>query len=200
MERKQFIIGSAAIVLMPQLLLPKKRKPPEPPLTPKEEWETYATDDQKAYALKCIQYGQQHRLRLGHTLAGLAWMESSLGAKTDHGEERSYGPFGMGLVTANHIRKKLRKNFIQGDLADLCDETVIMLLEDDFAYAAVLAMFLFEYHRQWFLSKKYSPQQSWKFAAQKYAGWKRWRSREKYGRVFNDRVKFLKTNTDWGEV
>jgi len=184
-------------MLMPKLLLPKQE---EEPLTPKEEWDKWATPEQKAFALKCIQYGQQAMIPRGHSLAGLAWMESSLGAKTDHGEERSYGPFGMGLVTANHVRQKLRKDFSLSDLEDWSDEAVIALLEDDFEYAADMAIWLFEYHRIWFIAQKYSPQQSWKFAAQKYAGWKRWRGRKSYGRVFNARVKFLKSNTDWGEI
>ena len=112
------------------------------PQTPKEEW-VYATDAQKAFARKCIQYGQLHRPRRGHSLAGLSWMESSLGAETDHGEEQSYGPFGLGLVTAKHIRKNLRKDPTLGDLEDWGDDKLIAMLET-FEYAADMTIWLFE--------------------------------------------------------
>jgi len=192
LKRSTFIyLGTVGVALLKvQLLLAKDKIAAI--LTPMQEWDKWATDEQKEFARRCIRYGEQQDPRRGHTLAGLAWMESSLGLKEDHGEP-SYGEFGMSLGTANHIRQKLRKNADLGDLEDWDDATVIDLLENDFEYAADLTLFLFEHHRKWFIDKKYSEHQAWKYAAQKYAGWKKWAIRKTYGDVFNARVKFLKT-------
>lgn len=192
LKRSTFLyLSTVGLILLKLEILLAKDKTTKL-LTPKQEWNKYATGEQKEFARRCIRYGEKQDPKRGHTLAGIAWMESSLNSEADHGEP-SYGPFGMSLDTANHIRKKLRKNSALGDLADWSDAKVIALLESDFEYAADLTLYLFEKHLRWLIKEKYSKHQAWKYAAQRYAGWNRWTIRKTYGDVFNTRVKFLKT-------
>ncbi len=189
LKRITFISVVGWSLVVPSLIIAKKKPKP---LTPRQEWNKWATPGQKAFARRCIRYGEQQEPRRGHTLAGLAWMESSLGLKNNHGEP-SYGPFGMSLRTANYVRQKLRKDLNAGDLEGWSDAAGSALLEEDFEYAADMVIWLFEYHRQWFIDAGYSEHQSWKYAGQRYAGWSKWNTRKTYGNVFNARVKFLRT-------
>lgn len=191
MKRARFIQALVGFVLNPVLFADQKQVDVKQ-LTPKEEWDIYATDAQKTFARKCIHWGEFQEPARGHTLGALAWNETSLAADTDHGEP-SYGPFGMSLGTAQHIRKNLRKDPDEGDLEAFSDDTVILLLKDDFYYAAKMTLWLFDKHMKWFLVRGFRPTLAWKYAAQKYAGWKKWATRKDYGDTFAARAKFLKT-------
>lgn len=160
-------------------------------LTPKEEWETYTTDEMRNFARKCIIYGEAHGGR-GHSLGAISWNESTLSYNIEHGEP-SYGPFGISLRTAKYVRSVLRKDVSKGDLDTWDDATLILNLEHEFTYGADMCIFLFRYHMTWFLKNGHEPTKAWKYAAQRYAGWSKWESREKYGDVFASRAKFLKT-------
>lgn len=191
MKRATFLQALIGFVLNP-VLFADQQQPIVKKMTPRKEWDTYATDTQKAFARKCIHYGEYQEPQRGHTLAALSWNETSLGADTKH-SEASYGPFGMSLGTAKHIRENLRKDPDAGDLEAFSDATVTMLLKDDFYYAADMTLWLFKKHMDWFLSEGFPPTEAWKLAAQKYAGWKKWAKRDAYGDTFAARAKFLKT-------
>ncbi len=156
-----------------------------------QEWKI-ASPAKKMIARRCIRYGEKQEPPRGHTLAALAWNESSLRIVVDHGEP-SYGPFGISLRTAQYVRSELRKDISQGDLMDWSDTALIEMLENVFEYSADMALWLFNYHMEWFLSKGHPPTVAWKYAAQRYAGWSKWESRSKYGDIFEARAKFLKT-------
>lgn len=188
MERRTFIIVVAIIMLMSSILLPDKREF----MPPHEQWEKYAIDEQKTFGLKCILYGENKIPPRGHTLGGIAQMETSLNLFSDHGED-SYSPFGISLGTAQYVRQELRKDPSYGDLEDFDDDTVILLLENDFNWAADMALWLYQYHIDFFIERGYSPHRAWQLAIQRYAGWNRWESRKTYGKVFREWVKFLRT-------
>lgn len=197
MKRSTFLTIWLAAFTVPPILSGVHRPPPRTPKriagsTPEEEWNLYVTPAKRILARRCIRYGEQQEPPRGHSLAALAWNESSLRIVVDHGEP-SYGPFGISLRTAKYVRAELRKDISQSDLKDWSDTALIEMLENVFEYSADMCLFLFNYHMDWFLSEGYPPTVAWKYAAQRYAGWSKWESRRQYGETFAARAKFLKT-------
>ena len=144
---------------------------------------------QKDFAYKCIEWGEKH-YQMGHTLAAIAWMESSLGVDNEH-NEASYGSFGIRIRTATGVfAEKLQPEF-PGHF----DST----LKRNFKFAARCAILIYldntRYIKQWHRNRglTITGRRAWQLAAQVYPGGTNWQNRAEYGRVFRQRVKFLKT-------
>ena len=141
---------------------------------------------QRDFAFKCIEWGEKN-YGMGHTLAGIGWMESSLGADTDHGEENSIGEFGLGVTTSRRI-----KTISPGAYRRLGETP-----GGNFKSAATTACLIYfdniRYIKQWHRNRglTVTDHEAWQKAAQVYPGGTSWVNRKEYGRVFRIRVAFL---------
>ncbi len=157
---------------------------------------------QRDFAYKCIEWGQEHfpefhyeidgiKIDLGHTLAALAWMESSLGADNEH-DERSYGNFGIRTITAEKVVRANARNVFSNNLSSKYP------LQRDFEFAATTAILIYldniRYIIQWHRNRglTITDREAWRLAAKVWPGGTNWQNREEYGRVFRQRVKFLR--------
>ncbi len=138
---------------------------------------------QKDFARWNYEYGKT--FGRGHTLTCLSQSEGSLRRSVDHGDEDSYGPYGVGLSTATST---LILHNLQcpnpGDLSKL--------LQFDLEYSARIALLIFEDNINYFRNKGYSERESWFWAYPRYCAGKKWWRFRKRGEVFNARVRFLK--------
>ncbi len=148
---------------------------------------------QKDFAYKCIEWGEKH-YQMGHTLAAIAWMESSLGVDNEHDEE-SFGQFGIRptTITSDTISARLQKKGYT-DIREPIND-----LTHNFKFAATSCLLIYRdnirYIKQWHKNRgrNATNSQAWQLAAQVYPGGTNWQNRAEYGRVFRQRVKFLKT-------
>ncbi len=146
---------------------------------------------QRDFAYECIEWGEKN-YGMGHTLAALAWMESSLGADNEH-DENSYGPFGISQITA--------KGMVKGSLQPKFSSYINRNLERNFEFAGRFAILIYldniRYIRQWHRNRglTISDRTAWQIAAQVWPGGTNWQNREEYGRVFRLRVAFLRKLT-----
>ena len=146
---------------------------------------------QRNFAYKCIEWGEKN-YGMGHTLAAIAWMESSLGEDTDHGEEKSYGPFGLSresaakvLSTSDFARKPVNRRDLEGN-HELAATASILIFADNIRYI-----------RQWHRNRELTitDREAWQKASQVYPGRTNWQNRAEYGRIFRLRVAFLRILT-----
>ena len=144
---------------------------------------------QKDFAFKCIEWGEKN-YGLGHTLAGIAWMESSLGADTDHAGGNSKGPWGISPQTYAST------NGLSGRLRPWAGS------EEDFLShirgAAIIYLENARYIRQWHKNRSLLPisdRRVWQYGPMVGRGGTNWQNRAQYGRVFRTRVAFLRTLT-----
>lgn len=155
---------------------------------------------QKDFAFKCIEWGRAHKdtfyftiagdtLDLGETLAAIPWMESSLGVDTNHGEGHSKGPWGISGTTANGVYASKDDRARFG-----LSRTAPMGFETDIRLAAAIWLKGMGYIQQWHANRKRSitDREAWQLAAQVYRDGTNWQRRKEYGRVFRQRVAFLK--------
>lgn len=147
-------------------------------------WWAEATPEQKAFAERCYEFGKQYGR--GHTLAAIAWMESSLGRDTLHSEP-SFGAFGISEQTA---RAYLSENGGHG--LGWLDRFSFNARKSIFETHARLALQIFEDNIRYFRGLGYSPSRAWFWAYPRYNAGNNWRRFEQRGEVFNARVRFLK--------
>ena len=140
--------------------------------------EAGADSSQKAFAEKCYEFGKQYGR--GHTLAAIAWMESSLGKDIEH-DERSIGPFGISYI---HIKDAGGKP-LNGKSA--------ALFNGDFEDESSLALQIFEDNIRYFRRLGYSPREAYFWGYPRYNAGKNWRRFRRRGEVFRARVNFLTT-------
>lgn len=146
---------------------------------------------QKDFAFECIKFGEKE-YGMGHTLAAIAWMESSLGADIYHGKKNSKTPFGITKVTGNTIRKQFGfrvwihggKNRSYGKRIDRTQMRITCLIYKD----------NIRYIKQWGRNRgiTFTNREAWQYAAQVYRDGTNWQKRVSYGEVFRQRVKFLR--------
>ena len=142
------------------------------------EWWAKSTQEQKAFAEKVYEIGASYGDR-GHTLTGIAWMETSLGRATNH-NERSYGYFGLSEVALQDMEYGL-------EVSDSLKAGTLSLEREAF-----LALGYFRLCEKRLQLKGFSKGYAWRAAYQKYNAGSRWKRFERRGEVFNDRVRFLK--------
>lgn len=159
------------MLVAPYTLLGKRQKTPE-------EWWASASQEQKDFAAKCYKIGFDHGDK-GHTLTAIAWMETRLGASLNHGEA-SFGYFGLSKVALLDLGVRLQVfNSLKAGTLSLEAQAVLAL-----DYFSLCEKRL----RQLCLSRK----EAWFWSYPRYNAGKNWRNFEARGRVFNERVKFLK--------
>ena len=185
MHRSSFILGSIG-VFIPHYLIGKNKSP--------SEWWDKAIDSQKAFAKQCIEYGNtlSHLTswtnKPGHTLAGISWMESSLGRDTNH-VERSSGAFGISdynrqVYSIPRSRRKGSRIYNKNS-----DKRNTRIVKNDFRGDAQIAIQIFEDNYRYFIRLGYSKKKSWFLAAARYNGGNN--PNRKYAEKFNARVRFL---------
>lgn len=179
MRRSKAIIGIVGAIACPSILFPLLNRRNEP------YWEVWGGEwvnpTQRAFARRCIRFGQRWGNR-GHTLASLAWNESSLGASVKHMEE-SYGPFGISTRTAYshlpHLRGQSKSTALR------------VALEEDFEFSADIALEIFNGNYRLFLRKGYRNGMALVNAAKMYNMGNNWRRAATYGHKFQSRVSWL---------
>lgn len=143
------------------------------------EWTTVA---QRGFAYDCFNVGRQRGR--GHTLAGIAWMESSLGERQNHGGV-SFGPFGLGLA-------KMREN-----RTGLSDPMLIWLAETDLEWAGNVALDVFEHEMDLLVQRGFDERTAWMYAYSRYNKGNRWRRFKGRAETFNRRVRFFQRELQW---
>lgn len=169
MLRATFILGSLGTIISP--LWAKRQQTPA-------EWWVESTQEQKDFAERVYKIGIKYGNR-GHTLTGIGWMESGLGAATDH-SENSFGYFGLSAVALLDIGAG-------PEVFDSLQAGILGLERESF-----LALDYFALCEKRLRSKGFSKGYSWRAAYQKYNAGSRWKRFKRRGEVFNDRVRFLK--------
>jgi len=154
--------------------------------TPAQWWQQ-ADSSQKAFAAKCYEFGKQYGR--GHTLAAIAWVESSLGRQANH-KEHSTGPFGI----SNQTREAYR---LGRHISGFGDKRNSLQNIGGFENEALLALQIFEDNIRYFRRLGYSPAEAWFWAYPRYNAGKNWRRFRRRGEVFNERVKYLKEVFKW---
>jgi len=147
-----------------------------------QEWWAKSTPEQKAFAGQCYNFGKQYGR--GHSLAAIAWMESSLGRDIDH-EEDSFGAFGILQATARAYRLAGSPAFIHNKSPN--DGTA-----DAFERGGRMAITIFEDNIRYFRRLGHNPGKAYFWAYPRYNAGNKWRRFERRGEVFNARVRHLK--------
>ena len=142
---------------------------------------------QKDFAFKCIDWGEKH-YQMGHTLAAIAWMESSLGDDNEHKDNYSCGPFGLSKTTTTIVARGDSENVCRGGpstrrIFQTSGRIAILIYRDNIRYIK-------QWHRN--RGRSVTDREAWRLASQVYRDGTRWQRRKSYGKMFRQRVAFLK--------
>jgi len=147
------------------------------------QWWAAASQEQKDFARECYDFGKQYGR--GHTLAAIAWMESSLGKDLEH-DESSWGPFGISSVTANSYERR------GGREGDTSHEFSSAAATRGFIREANLVLQIFEDNVRYFRRLGYNPREAYFWAYPRYCAGSKWRRFKRRGEIFNARIRFLR--------
>jgi len=181
MLRRTFLLSSIGAFVVPHYLWGKTKSP--------KEWWADASQEQKDFAKKCYEFGKQYGR--GHTLAAIAWMESSLERDTTH-EENSVGAFGISEVFIALSSKELQSRFYRIRRLSVYKE-IVETNRDNFDGRAILALCLFEDNISRLRGLGLGARESYFWAYPRYNAGDKWRRFERRGEVFRMRVRFLVT-------